>query len=93
MGIFASFVEHLSGVDGDVALRVRGDVVVPQIEQAFQIAFLHVHAEEVGVAFSQGESWLGFDAAEFVAWFQNEVVEAVDEVGVVFQFAQHGDDD
>lgn len=70
-----------------------GDVVVPQIEQAFQIAFLHVHAEEVGVAFSQGESWLGFDAAEFVAWFQNEVVEAVDEVGVVFQFAQHGDDD
>ena len=38
-------------------------------------------------------SWLGFDAAEFVAWFQNEVVEAVDEVGVVFQFAQHGDDD
>lgn len=63
------------------------------IEQAFQIAFLHVHAEEVGVAFSQGESWLGFDAAEFVAWFQNEVVEAVDEVGVVFQFAQHGDDD
>lgn len=60
---------------------------------AFQIAFLHVHAEEVGVAFSQGEPWLGFDAAEFVAWFQNEVVEAVDEVGVVFQFAQHGDDD
>jgi len=57
------FVEHLSGVDGDVALRVRFDIVVAQIEQSLQIAFLHVHAEEVGVAFAEFETWFGFDAA------------------------------
>lgn len=62
-GHFREFVEHLSGVDGDVALRVRFDIVVAQIEQSLQIAFLHVHAEEVGVAFAEFETWFGFDAA------------------------------
>ena len=86
-------IEDLSCIDGDVALRVGFDVAVAQVEQSLQIAFLHIHAEEVGVSFAQFQTRLRLDAAQFVAWLENKLVETADKVRVGFQLAQYGDDD
>ena len=80
-------------VGDDVALRVRGAVLIVHVEQRLQIAFLNVFAEKCGVAFTECQPGLRGDAAQLVSGLDDQSVQQTHPFLVMFEVAQRGDDD
>ena len=77
----------------DVALRLRRDVGLAQVEERLEVAALHVFAEEALVLFAQAQPRLGGDAAQLVAGLGEQPSEARGQLRVVLEREQHGEDD
>ena len=90
---FGEFVEHLTCIGRNIVLGARLEVALPKIEQSLQVSFLHIAAEEFGVAVAELKTWLGGDAAQFIARLQNQLVKLLKQYRVGFQLAKHRDDD
>lgn len=54
---FGELVEHLTCIGRNIVLGARLEVALPKIEQSLQVAFLHIAAEEFGVAVAEPKTW------------------------------------
>ena len=81
-------VVRASRVALNIALGLRVDIGLAQVEQRLEVALLHVFAEEPLILLTQGESRLRVDATQLVAGLHKQSFQTGGQLRVLLQRKQ-----